>query len=395
MIQNRVVIKSFQLIIFSIGWIFSLKAQTISTEQYIDQYKDIAMLEMKRMGVPAAITLAQGLLESESGNSDLVKKSNNHFGIKCKSSWTGEGVTHDDDSLGECFRKYATAEESFRDHSDFLKAGKHYSFLFDLDPSDYKGWAYGLKKAGYATNPKYPIILINYIEKYNLQRFNLVGAEGLTNVDSKKLKDDQLLAEQKTPISIPNFSNDRIALGEADIILSGAPDVIGVVNGSKCIKALRGTSLLAIATRHNISLQRLLIINELDDGLLDDDQLIFLQKKSTKGNKDFVIVEKKETYYSIAQNNGIQLEKLLEYNHLYEDDDVLSGTKVYLKPTEQLDQTKMNSIKSSGTIFYTVKAKDGLYGIAQKYNVSVEQLKYWNKLSNENLQIGQQLIVGQ
>jgi LysM repeat protein len=142
-------------------------------------------------------------------------------------------------------------------------------------------------------------------------------------------------------------------------------------------------------------LQRLLIINELDDGLLDDDQLIFLQKKSTKGNKDFVIVEKKETYYSIAQNNGIQLEKLLEYNHLYEDDDVLSGAKVYLKPTEQLDQTKMNSIKSSGTIFYTVKAKDGLYGIAQKYNVSVEQLKYWNKLSNENLQIGQQLIVGQ
>jgi len=395
MIQNRVVIKSFQLIIFSIGWIFSLKAQTISTEQYIDQYKDIAMLEMKRMGVPAAITLAQGLLESESGNSDLVKKSNNHFGIKCKSSWTGEGVTHDDDSLGECFRKYATAEESFRDHSDFLKAGKHYSFLFDLDPSDYKGWAYGLKKAGYATNPKYPIILINYIEKYNLQRFNLVGAEGLTNVDSKKLKDDQLLAEQKTPISIPNFSNDRIALGQADIILSGDPDVIGVVNGSKCIKALKGTSLLAIATRHNISLQRLLIINELDDGLLDDDQLIFLQKKSTKGNKDFVIVEKKETYYSIAQNNGIQLEKLLEYNHLYEDDDVLSGTKVYLKPTEQLDQTKMNSIKSSGTIFYTVKAKDGLYGIAQKYNVSVEQLKYWNKLSNENLQIGQQLIVGQ
>jgi len=395
MIQNRVVIKIFQLMIFSIGWIFSLKAQTISTEQYIDQYKDIAMLEMKRMGVPAAITLAQGLLESESGNSDLVKKSNNHFGIKCKSSWTGEGVTHDDDSLGECFRKYATAEESFRDHSDFLKAGKHYSFLFDLDPSDYKGWAYGLKKAGYATNPKYPIILINYIEKYNLQRFNLVGAEGLTNVDSKKLKDDQLLAEQKTPISIPNFSNDRIALGEADIILSGAPDLIGVVNGSKCIKALKGTSLLAIATRHNISLQRLLIINELDDGLLDDDQLIFLQKKSTKGNKDFVIVEKKETYYSIAQNNGIQLEKLLEYNHLYEDDDVLSGTKVYLKPTEQLDQTKMNSIKSSGTILYTVKAKDGLYGIAQKYNVSVEQLKYWNKLSNENLQIGQQLIVGQ
>jgi LysM repeat protein len=297
--------------------------------------------------------------------------------------------------LGECFRKYATAEESFRDHSNFLKAGKHYSFLFDLDPKDYKGWAYGLKKAGYATNPKYPVILINYIEKYNLQRFNILDLEGLTNVDSKKLKDDLVLADQKTPISIPTFPIDRSALGEADIILSSDPDIIGDVNGSKCIKALKGTSLLAIATRHKISLQRLLIINELDDGLLDEDQLIFLQKKATKGNKDFIIVRKKETYYSIAQNNGIQLEKLLEYNHLYEDDDVLSGTKVYLKPTEQLDQTKMNSIKSSGTIFYTVKAKDGLFGIAQKYNVSVEQLKYWNKLSNENLQIGQQLIVGQ
>jgi LysM repeat protein len=395
MIQNRVIIKSVQLIILAIGWIFSLKAQTISPEQYIDQYKDIAMLEMKRIGVPAAITLAQGLLESESGNSDLVKKSNNHFGIKCKSNWTGEGVTHDDDSLGECFRKYATAEESFKDHSNFLKAGKHYSFLFDLDPTDYKGWAFGLKKAGYATNPKYPVILINYIEKYNLQRFNILDAEGLTNVDSKKLKDDPVLADQKIPISIPTFPIDRSALGEADAILSGVPDIIGVVNGSKCIKAFKGTSLLAIATRHKISLQRLLIINELDDGLLDEDQLIFLQKKSTNGNKDFVIVRKKETYYSIAQNNGIQLEKLLEYNHLYEDDDVLSGTKVYLKPTEQLGQTKIDSVQSSGTIFHKVKAKEGLYGIAQKYNVSVEQLKNWNKLSNENLQIGQQLIVSQ
>jgi LysM repeat protein len=395
MIQNRVVIKSFQLIIFTIGCIFSLNAQTISPEQYIDQYKDIAMLEMKRIGVPVSVTLVQGLLESESGNSDLVKKSNNHFGIKCKSNWTGEGVTHDDDSLGECFRKYATAEESFRDHSNFLKAGKHYSFLFDLDPKDYKGWAYGLKKAGYATNPKYPVILINYIEKYNLQRFNILDAKGLTNVDSKKLKDDLVLADQKTPIPIPTFPIDRSALGEADIILSSDPDIIGVVNGSKCIKALKGTSLLAIATRHKISLQRLLIINELEDGLLDEDQLIFLQKKATRGNKDFIIVRKKETYYSIAQNNGIQLEKLLEYNHLYEDDDVLSGTKVYLKPTEQLGQTKIDSVQSSGTIFHKVKAKEGLYGIAQKYNVSVEQLKNWNKLSNENLQIGQQLIVSQ
>ena len=174
----------------------------------------------------------------------------------------------------------------------------------------------------------------------------------------------------------------------------GEPDVVNIVNGSKCIKALKGTSLLAIATRYKISLQRLLDINELEDGLLDEDQLIFLQKKSTKGNKDFVVVRKNETYYSIAQNNGIQLESILEYNHLEEDADVLSGTKVYLKPFEQLSQIKTNSARSSGTIFHQVKAKEGLYGIAQKYNVTVDQLKIWNKLSSEILQIGQQLIVG-
>lgn len=394
MIQTGAVIKKVQLILLAIGSMLSIHAQTISAEQYIEQYKDIAMLEMKRMSVPAAITLAQGLLESESGNSELVKKSNNHFGIKCKSNWTGEGVTHDDDSLGECFRKYATAEESFRDHSNFLKAGKHYSFLFDLDPTDYRGWANGLKKAGYATNPKYPVILINYIEKYNLQRFTIGASEELTNSDTKKSKDDPPLVDQKTSVAIAALPVDRSALGEGELILLGEPDVVNIVNGSKCIKALKGTSLLAIATRYKISLQRLLDINELEDGLLDEDQLIFLQKKSTKGNKDFVVVRKNETYYSIAQNNGIQLESILEYNHLEEDADVLSGTKVYLKPFEQLSQIKTNSARSSGTVFHQVKAKEGLYGIAQKYNVTVDQLKIWNKLSSENLQIGQQLIVG-
>ena len=141
----------------------------LTPEQYIALYKDIAIREMKRMGVPAAITLAQGLLETESGNSDLVKKSNNHFGIKCKSNWTGASVSHDDDASGECFRLYKTAEDSYRDHSNFLRGSERYGFLFKLDVRDYKGWANGLKQAGYATNPKYPQILIKNIEQYNLQ----------------------------------------------------------------------------------------------------------------------------------------------------------------------------------------------------------------------------------
>ncbi|RYZ47731.1 MAG: N-acetylmuramoyl-L-alanine amidase, partial [Chitinophagaceae bacterium] len=120
-------------------------------QEYIDKYKDIAMAEMARTGVPASITLAQGIHESGAGTSDLVQRSNNHFGIKCKTEWTGEKVYHDDDARGECFRKYDDPFTSYKDHSDFLRARKHYASLFDLDPQDYEGWAYGLKKAGYAT----------------------------------------------------------------------------------------------------------------------------------------------------------------------------------------------------------------------------------------------------
>jgi flagellum-specific peptidoglycan hydrolase FlgJ len=142
---------------------------------YIDRFKDIAIAEEIRTGVPAAITLAQGIHETSAGQSDLVTRSNNHFGIKCKTEWTGDKVYHDDDARGECFRKYDQPEQSYRDHSDFLKTRPFYSSLFKLDPTDYEGWAFGLKKAGYATNPKYPQILIKLIRDYNLQEYTLVA----------------------------------------------------------------------------------------------------------------------------------------------------------------------------------------------------------------------------
>src|ERR1035437_4308544 len=164
-------IRKTVLLIASLFSISVIRSQVITKEQYIDMFKDIAMQEMKRTGVPASITLAQGILESENGNSDLTKQSNNHFGIKCKSNWTGPKIYHDDDAIGECFRVYSSSEESYRDHSDFLKQGSRYAFLFQLAPIDYKGWAYGLKQAGYATNPQYPDILIQNIEKYGLQQY--------------------------------------------------------------------------------------------------------------------------------------------------------------------------------------------------------------------------------
>lgn len=162
--------KYFALIIlFSLSF-FSLLAQTKSkdAEQYIKKYSHLAISNMREYGIPASITMAQGLLESGNGLSVLAKKSNNHFGIKCKKDWRGERVFHDDDEAGECFRKYPSVADSYADHAEFLSSSTRYASLFMLKRDDYKGWAHGLKKAGYATNPKYPILLINLIELYEL-----------------------------------------------------------------------------------------------------------------------------------------------------------------------------------------------------------------------------------
>ena len=154
---------------------------TNTPEQYIALYKNDAIKEMKEYGVPASITLAQGMLESSNGNSTLAIKANNHFGIKCKPEWTGATIRHTDDLRNECFRKYPTAIESYRDHSDFLRTRSHYAFLFQLDQNDYKGWVYGLKRAGYATSPRYPEALLRLIETYQLNQYAEVpGSETTT-----------------------------------------------------------------------------------------------------------------------------------------------------------------------------------------------------------------------
>ena len=247
---------------FSFGLFCQSFGQDMTAQEYIREYKDLAIREMKRMGVPAAITLAQGLLETQNGNSDLLKASNNHFGIKCKSTWTAETVSHDDDAKGECFRKYKTAEDSYRDHSNFLRGNSRYDFLFQLDPKDYKGWAYGLKKAGYATNPRYPQILIKNIEDNNLQQYTLEAINEVPHFDPSQYADD------------PEKTNDSVSE-----TASVAP-VSLTINGSKALYVPKGTSLLAVAVEHHINLEKLLNINDLTtDGLLSKDQYIFLEKK--------------------------------------------------------------------------------------------------------------------
>ena len=370
-------------ILFSMASL-TLTAQRISVEEYIEQFKDIAISEMKRSGVPASITLAQGILESENGNSELVKKSNNHFGIKCKSTWTGESVTHDDDASGECFRAYTNAGESYRDHSDFLKANKRYGTLFNLDPVDYAGWARGLKKAGYATNPRYPDLLTKYIEQYDLQQYTLTALHkqpetGIAKTEESKIElAIEAIAGKQTP------KNDVVvAANELDKVIS--------VNNTKCVFVNNGTSLLVIANKYSISLSKLMDFNDItEDGLLGKNQFIFLQKKSKTGEKEYYVVEFGETLYDVAQTNGMQLKYLLEYNDLKLDSKLDTKTKLFLQPGFK------SRVKSEGgqkSKVHLVGFKEGLYTIARTYNVTVQQLKEWNKLNSQNLKIGQKIIV--
>lgn len=293
-------------------------AQKISPDEYINTYKNIAVAEMKRSGIPASVTLAQGILETECGNSDLVKRSNNHFGIKCKNTWTGESVKHTDDAPNECFRKYNNPEESYKDHSDYLKSTPRYAALFQLNPSDYKGWAYGLRRAGYATNPQYPQIVISNIEKYHLQQYDNLTTEDIDNIAANKI-----INVQK-----PDTENVMVDLSKVENSLK----LKNKINGLKALMAPKGISLLVIASKANIDLGKLLEYNDLStDGLLNDEQVIYLEKKLKQGNRDFYIALQKESLYDISQNNAIQLKYLSQLNNMNENQTVEKGTKIKLR----------------------------------------------------------------
>ena len=176
---------------------------------YIDNYKTLAIAEQIRSGVPAAITLAQGIHESSAGNSELATKGNNHFGIKCKSTWMGETMLHDDDKKQECFRKYVSAEQSYIDHSDFLKQSNRYHFLFDLDRTDYVGWASGLKRAGYATNPLYVKKLTDLVEKFNLQQYTYEAISTSSKVVGEVIPSINKPSEDK-PINLTHIDDPSI-----------------------------------------------------------------------------------------------------------------------------------------------------------------------------------------
>jgi LysM repeat protein len=297
---------------------------------YIDTYKDIAINEMKRTGVPAAITLAQGIHESGAGNSKLALASNNHFGIKCKSNWTGESVKHDDDAKGECFRKYPAAEDSYKDHSDFLKTGQRYAFLFSLDPSDYEGWASGLKKAGYATNPKYPEVLIKLIEEYDLQQYTLIAMGKMPGNDP----DPGTILSGTGSIIPPvknEVSNDGIII-EQKSKQPVYPSGQFKINETKVVLAKKGTSFLSIAKEYDVDLSKIFEFNEMPrTEIVKEDQLIYLQRKRKTGNHEFHIVQPGETLEGIARQEAIRLESLRELNWLRKEEKPAIGERLSLQ----------------------------------------------------------------
>jgi hypothetical protein len=320
---------------------------------YVNTYKRLAMAEMQRSGIPAAITLAQGLHESEAGTSELVKNSNNHFGIKCKDDWKGEVVYHDDDSRGECFRSYARAEDSYRDHSDFLRRSSRYAFLFNLDPADFEGWAYGLRKAGYATNIRYSQILIKLIKDYNLQQYTLIGM-GKVQPSAEVVLTVPGMAPgaEGTPI-VPGAVGSGAGAGDAggagrDAGVGGAagdsgairqpevsyPEGEFTINRTKVIYVPAGISLLSVAGKYEIPLARLLEFNDMkEEDVLTRGQLIFLQRKRRMGSIEFHVVREGEDFYTIAQSEGVRLQDLLEMNKQDATVQPSTGERIYLQKT--------------------------------------------------------------
>lgn len=393
----------------------SVMAQNPAIVQYVNTYKFIAIKEMQRTGIPASIKLAQGILETEAGNSDLVKRSNNHFGIKCKNTWTGDKVYHDDDERGECFRSYGSAEDSYKDHSDFLKNSQRYAFLFDLDPEDYEGWAKGLKKAGYATNPKYTQQLLKYIEDYDLQLYSLIalGKKSLSDeapmyaVDNTTTPGIAVVTSRPAPqknikqgITLPQPGPSKRAL---------YPQEEFKINDTKVLFALAGASLLAIAEQYDVKYQHLIDFNELpeNEDIIKQDQLIFLQRKRRQGNTEFHIVQKGETVYDIAQTEGIRLENLVSYNQPDINNTLTEGQKIYLQKDAAKQAMKEEkkivavneSVQSPSTtvpvsaVKHIVLNKETLYSIAKKYDVGVDQLRSWNSLQKDEIKTGQELLI--
>jgi len=298
-------------------------ATSLLAEDYISSYKDIAVNEMKRTGVPASITLAQGMLESDFGRSRLAVAGNNHFGIKCHNGWTGATIREKDETDDECFRKYGKAEESYIDHSDFLRSGSRYNFLFDLDPADYKAWAHGLKKAGYATNPDYANLLIRRIEENNLWNFDSGFIPGTYKANGVSRRTASVTTAEERPAVV--FSNSIVVTERVQRIMEN--------NGLKYIVVKDGETREKIEKEFGLLRWELPKYNDLDhDFVPSAGQVLYLQAKKGKAEKgkEYHNTASGETMHFISQLYGIKLKALYEINRMAKGSEPEAGTKIWL-----------------------------------------------------------------
>ena len=412
-------------------------AQTMTVKQYIDSFKNIAMIEMIEHKIPASITLAQGILESGSGNSRLAKQGNNHFGIKCKKEWTGCTILEDDDALQECFRCYKNPKESYRDHSLFLSNNKRYAALFLLSISDYKGWANGLLTAGYATNMKYADLLIGSIERNKLAQYDSFVLNGYNPYNHQMPANIQVV-DNKVPYTVvqPNQNIEKIAVEldktEKKIIkyndLKNHQIVPGDVIYLKPKKrkasvenhtVALGDNMWLISQKYAIKLNILYKKNKMEMGTEPKPGSILelrekalttpdtINRQNNELNKEYKtqdieisktknqqnetnihVVALGETLYSISVKYKISIEDLKINNHL-KSEQLYVGQKLTIIKSNNSISPKV----TENHIKHTVVQGETLFAISRKYNVTVDEIKKWNKMQSNNLVLGQVLFI--
>ena len=387
----------------------------ISTEKYIKTYAPIAMTQMKLYSIPASITLAQGILESRSGNSDLTKVSNNHFGIKCHKDWEGNRTYYDDDKKQECFRVYDDPDKSFDDHAMFLVHKKRYAGLFKLKPGDYKAWAKGLRKAGYATDKHYPEKLIQIIEKYELYKYDESVLKNRQTHPERVVsspdphdnspinaasyivqKGDGLYSiSKRSGVSIAdikrynNLHSDDIKIGQILLLKVPEKEVVRAVSNISNPKLKVAKDTLPPAAKD--SLQPV----QTKETAPSEKQMTNSVKKP-----DFHIVEQSETLYQIAYKYELEVPDLRRWNHIRKNE-IRVGQRLFLRDPREIYAAKktrksipeVSESQPSDSDVHIVAPKETLYSISRMYGLSVKKLMQLNGLTNYTIRIGQALRV--
>lgn len=333
----------------------------VTRQEYIDKYAQIAMDEMIRAKVPASITLAQGCLESDNSNSRLATKGNNHFGVKCHSDWKGKTMTHDDDKDDECFRVYQHAEESYRDHSDFLTKGSRYASLFELAPDDYKSWARGLRKAGYATDPKYPDKLITIIEEAGLDKYDKMVIKGEKLAPKPELAEAKPAKEKKPKHEKWYNRSKKTTEVASSKPAAGKP----APDKSKSKTASATETVPVLATGDNFSF---------DSPIRE----VFENNRCR-----YIVVQKGDTYTSLAQEYALMEWQLQKFNDLDKDSALKAGQIIYLQAKKGAADRKYMA--------HTVKKGETIHHISQLYGIKESKLRTYNNLTANDITEGQML----